>query len=336
MKISDLTLKQKITQMFITGFSGTDYSENKYFIQLLNQGLGGVIYFTQNISDKEQIKNLINKINRNSLIPIFHSIDQEGGRVERTENIHKGKKYLSAKYAFDKGELFLRNQTEEIALELNNYGFNMNFAPVLDVNTNKNNPIIGERAFSENSDEVIKAAKIVIDEYNKHNIVPVGKHFPGHGAASADSHKTLPVIDLSKEDLYKNHIRPFQESIKQGIPAIMAAHVLYPSLNNSECPASVSEKIINNILIKELGFDGIIITDDMEMNGIKSYSRLEACIKAINAGISMFIFRDTTEEIYNLINNIEESVNKGLINSEKIDSALEKIFKIKYQYGIIK
>ena len=335
MNIKDLSLKQKILQMFITGFIGKNFASNEYFSEMLHSGLGGVIFFTCNIDSEKQFRELISDIAYNAMIPMFYSIDQEGGRIERTEKIHNGKKYLSAKPAYNMGLSYLQNQTKEIALELKSYGINMNYAPVLDVNTNEGNPIIGERAFSSNPDEVIAAGKLVIKEYEKYNIVTVGKHFPGHGAADCDSHLTLPVIDLTEEELQNVHIRPFDEAVKSGIPAIMAAHVVYPSLDNTNTPASVSAKIITDILIKQLNFKGLIITDDMEMNGIKGLSRIDACIKAINAGVNMFIFRDTTKEIYTLVQEIETAVKQGLIDENKINISVEKIMDIKQRYGII-
>ena len=333
--MDNLTLRQKISQMFITGFAGQNIVFNRNFVNLVENGLGGVIFFTHNISGEKQFRELISNINEKASIPMFFSIDQEGGRVERTEKIHGGKKYLSAKNAYEMGLSYLQNQTKEIALELKGYGINMNFAPVLDVNTNKDNPIIGERAFSSNADDVVTGAKIVIREYEKYGIITVGKHFPGHGAASADSHKTLPTINLSKEEM-EEHLKPFNEAIKIGLPAVMAAHVLYPSLDENENPASISKKILNDLLINQMEFNGVIITDDMEMNGIKGFTRLEACIKAINAGVNMFIYRDTTKEVYELIEKLEKAVIEGIIPEEKVDNSVEKILNLKRQYGIIR
>lgn len=329
----NLTLEQKISQMFITGFTG-DYKDNKSFCSLLKNGLGGVIFFSYNIKYKKQIKTLVSELKQKALIPMFYSIDQEGGRVERTENIHGGRKYLSAKYAFENGIDFLKKQTKEISHELKEYGINLNFAPVLDVNTNDKNPIIGERAFSSVTEDVIEASTVVLKEYETEEIITTGKHFPGHGAASADSHKTLPVIDLTYEELENVHIRPFKSAIENNMPAVMVAHVVYPCID-AKNPASVSEKIINDILIKKLGFKGVIITDDMEMNGIKGMSRFEACKKAINAGVSMFIYRDTDEGILKLIKDIADAVRRGEISEEKTDAALKKIIDLKYRYGII-
>ncbi len=335
MDLNNLTLKQKILQMFIIGFNGKNFAMNEYFSEMLHSGLGGVIFFTHNIDNEKQFKNLISDLAYNAYIPMLYSIDQEGGRVERTEKIHNGKKYLSAKPAYDMGLSFLQNQTKEIALELKSYGINMNFSPVLDVNTNPNNPIIGERSYSSNPEDVISAAKVVFKEYEKYNIIAVGKHFPGHGDASADSHKALPEIALSYEELEKVHIKPFKELIEYGLPVIMAAHDLYPALDNTGTPASVSKKIINDILIEKLKFNGVIVTDDMEMNGIKGFSRIEACKKAINAGVNMFIFRDTTKEIYTLVQDIETAVKKGEIEENRINISLSKIIELKRRYGII-
>ena len=213
-----LDVRKQLYQMFILGLSGGNC---KY---ALAQGLGGVIFFTDDIQTAKQFKNLIADLKNNSLIPPFMSVDQEGGRVERTENIHGGKKYLSAKYAFEKGEDYLKHQTEEIAKELISYGINLNFAPCIDTNTNPKNPIIGERSFSSNPEEVIFAEKIVSAIYKKYGIIPCIKHFPGHGDAEADSHLTLPVIDLSLDEMEKTHIRPFAAAI-QTVPIWLWQHI---------------------------------------------------------------------------------------------------------------
>ena len=149
----------KLCSMFILGTQGDGYKT------LLTRPLGGLIFFTHDIQSKNQFKNLIIDIKKSAKYPLFLSIDQEGGRVERTENIHNGKKYLSAKFAYEKGLNFLQQQTNEIANELKDFGINLNFAPCIDTNTNPNNPIIGERAFSYKVDDVIEAEKIVSKTY---------------------------------------------------------------------------------------------------------------------------------------------------------------------------
>lgn len=332
--MSILTLREKISQLFIVGYSGVNFENCPIFLDLLKNGLGGVIFFTQNIYNTEQFKNEIKKIKETAKNPVFLSIDQEGGRVERTENIHNGKKYLSPKFAVQRGEIFLREQTNIMLSELEDYGINMNFAPVLDVNVEKLNPIIGERAYSDNSDEVIRYSKIVLREYKNYKIIPVGKHFPGHGAAKSDSHLTLPVIDKPMEELENIHIRPFKAAIREGLSVLMVAHVYYSAIDKNPIPATVSKNVIQNLLRKKLKFDGVVISDDMVMGGIKGYSPFEACKRGIEAGINMFIFRNADNFVKDLILQLENSVRIGEIDEKLIDFSLEKIAQVHQKYNI--
>lgn len=316
-----VSLKEKVYQMFILGTDGGGYKE------ALKEGLGGVIFFTKDIQTPEQIKELVAECKNIAKFPPFISIDQEGGRVERTENIHNGKKYLSARYAFEKG--ILKEQTEKIAAELKEYGFNLNFAPCIDVNTNPNNPIIGERAFSSNPEDVIKAEKIVSSEYLKSGIIPCVKHFPGHGDANADSHLTLPEIDLSLKEMENTHIAPFKASIKDGIPMIMAAHLHCTCFDREVMPASLSENALG-YLRNNLEFEGIIISDDMVMKGVSDlYEPTEACIKGIKAGLNMFIYRNSPEEIINAIENIIKKAENDKTLKSSIDASFERIYSLK-------
>lgn len=328
--MKNLTLRQKIQQMFILGYDGPNPAEERNFdfINALKDGLGGVIFFTQNIINEKQFKNSIKYINENSLIKPFLSIDQEGGRVERTLNIHNGEKYLSARYAAQKDEDFLKKQTQIMAKELKDFGINLNFAPVLDVDTNPNNPIIAERSFSSNPEEVIKYGKIVIDTYKSHGIIPVGKHFPGHGDTAIDSHKSMPKVNLLFDELEEIHIKPFINLLKD-LPAIMVAHVYYSAFDKEEKPASISQNVLNNYLRKKLGYNGLIISDDMVMGGIQGYSSIDACIQAINAGVNMFIFRNSDNATLSLFEQIENAVKSGLIAEEKINKSIEYIQKTK-------
>lgn len=257
-------IREKLYQMFILGLDGENLSDNPNLINALHEGLGGVIFFTQNIKTTEQFKNLVKDIKDEAFVAPFLSIDQEGGKVERTENIFGGKKFLSAKFGGKCGEDFLKRQTEEISRILKDFGLNLNFAPVLDVNTNPDNPIIGERAFSSDTDEVINFGQIVVDTYLKNGIIPCTKHFPGHGDASVDSHISLPRIDLSLEEMEKHHIRPFKEVDS---PMIMVAHLHCTAFDKEEIPSSMSKNVIN-YLRNEIGYKGLLITDDMVMGAV--------------------------------------------------------------------
>lgn len=340
-----MDLKTKLYQMFILGTEGDGY------IQALEKGLGGMIFFTKDILTKDQFKNLVSDIKSKALIPPFLSIDQEGGRVERTENIHNGKKYLSAKYAYEKGEDFLRNQTKEIALELKSYGLNLNFAPCIDVNTNPNNPIIGERAFSSNPDNVIKGEKIVSQTYRENGIIPCAKHFPGHGDANADSHLTLPEINLPLEEMEKTHIKSFASCAKT-IEMIMVAHLHCTCFEKDVIPTSLSKNAIS-YLRNKLGFEGVIISDDMIMAGATHVAlqhklcqnlsnpsnslaqKIATCEMGIRAGLNMFIYRNSTPETINIIETIAQKALTDKELQEKIEYSFEKINNLKSKFELI-
>lgn len=328
LKTNNLTLEQKIYQMFILGYEGENPLACPNFINALKTGLGGVIFFTQNIFEKEKFKNAVNIIKENSLFPPFLSIDQEGGRVERTLNLYGGSRYLSAYDVAQKGENFVRQQTQQISEELKDFGINMNFAPVLDVNTNPNNPIIGKRAYSSDCNEVAKFGKIAVDTYLKNGIIPVGKHFPGHGATSVDSHLEMPELNMSLAELANIHIKPFKALIND-LPAIMVAHVYYNAFDSQKIPASVSENVIKNYLRKKLGFKGLVISDDMVMGGIKKFTSLEACKKAIYAGVNMFIYRNSDDATLELIQQLITAVKNGEIDIKLIDESVEYIQSVK-------
>ena len=322
-------LKEKLYQMFILGTEGGNLEP------ALKNGLGGVIFFTKDIQSVIQFQKLVEEIKSISLIPPFLSIDEEGGRVERTENIHKGKKYLSAKYAFDKGSEFLKTQTQNIAEELKSYGINLNFAPCIDTNTNPDNPIIGERAFSSNPDDVIKGEKIVSEIYRKNGIIPCVKHFPGHGDANSDSHLTLPKIDLPLDEMEKTHIKPFKSAIEKHIEMVMVAHLHCTCFEKDEIPTSLSKTALS-YLKNTLNFDGVIISDDMVMKGVAKFGQIEACEMGIKAGINLFIYRYSTPDIIEIIEKIyEKALNDNELRTN-IETSYAKIISLKNRYLITK
>lgn len=320
-----MNIREKVYQMFILGTAGDGYKK------ALSDGLGGIIFFTHDIQTPEQFKTLITECKNIAKIPPFLSIDQEGGRVERTENIHNGKKYLSAKYTFEKGLNFLENQTEIMAKELKDYGINLNFAPCIDVNTNPNNPIIGERSYSSNPDDVIKAEKIVSKIYRKNGIIPCVKHFPGHGDANADSHLTLPRIDLSLDEMEKTHIKPFKACAKE-IEMVMVAHLHCTCFEKNEIPTSLSKNAIS-YLRSNLGFEGIAISDDMIMKGVAKFGDVEAVEMGIKAGLNMFIYRNSEPKTIEIIENIAQKAEKDKELLQNIEKSYEKILQLKNYQG---
>ncbi len=328
--MDNMRLEQKIYQMFILGYEEENPLACAEFMSALKKGLGGVIFFTRNIVEKEKFRNAVQIIRENALFKPFLSIDQEGGRVERTLNLYGGSHYLSARDAAKKGPAFVEQQTQWISQELNYLGLNMNFAPVLDVDTNPNNPIIAERSYSYDPDEVIKFGKIAAETYKKNNIIPVGKHFPGHGETNVDSHLDMPVLNLSMQELESVHIKPFKALIND-VPAIMVAHIHYTAFDKDKVPASISKNVIN-YLRNNLCFKGLIISDDMVMGGIKRFTPFEACKRAINAGVNMFIYRNADEKTIALIEQIINAVKIGEINEEQIDRSVNYITSLKNSF----
>lgn len=321
----DYFMENFIYQMFILGTG-----ENINFA--LKKGLGGVIYFTRDIDTKEQFTNLIKEHSKTALIPPFFSIDQEGGRVERTEKIHE--RSLSPRFAYSKGESFLAEQTEKTAKELAEYGINLNFAPCADVNTNPNNPIIGERSFSDKTEEVIRGVKIVSEVYRKNGIIPCVKHYPGHGDADKDSHKTLPIIDLPFKKMKNVHIKPFEQAAEDGIEMIMAGHLHCTCFDEKTIPSSLSKNAIG-YLRNELRYDGVVISDDMVMKGVQDYGSLDAIIMGINAGLDMFIYRDADNVTTDTIDKLVRIVEQDEQLKQKVLKSNERIKNLKEKFGIL-
>lgn len=311
-------MEKLVYQMFILG-TGEALDES------LKKGLGGVIFFTKDIQSKEQFKSLVCDIKSKSLIPPFLSIDQEGGRVERTENVHP--RYLSPRFAFQEGEDFLHEQSAKIALELKDYGLNLNFAPCADVNTNPNNPIIGERSFSSNTDDVINGINIVSEEFRKNGIIPCLKHFPGHGDADKDSHLTLPCIDLPLNEMEEIHIRPFKEKADM----IMVAHLHCTCFDKNVLPASLSKNAVG-YLRNNIGYNGVVITDDMVMKGVQDFGAVEACIMAIEAGVDMFIYRNANKETIEIIEEVIKRVENSESLKERVLASNKRIVELKSKF----
>lgn len=322
------SLSEQVNSMFILGYKGQNPSEKLQ--ALVEKNLGGVIFFAENILERESFKNAINTLK--TLQPqIITSIDQEGGRVERTKNLPDKIEYISPLEIIKAPENLIEKHYEILSCELADFGINMNFAPVLDIHTNPNNPVINNRAFGTNAQDVIKYSKIARNAMRKYGIATVGKHFCGHGEADVDSHFDLPMIDLPMSEL-SEHILPFKAAIEDGIDAIMAAHVHFTAFDREIIPASLSKNVLR-YLLNDLNFQGLVISDDMVMGGVtKACSSLEACICGIKAGIDMFIFRDTTDDVLKLLQDLEiaayedEELLKGILRaSSKIDIFKNKI-----------
>ncbi|HQD29248.1 beta-N-acetylhexosaminidase [Acetivibrio saccincola] len=340
--VSSMTLEEKIGQLFVVAFRKNGEDKNLYEMdehvknQIEKFKIGGVVLFNENISTREQTSNLIKSMQSVSKIPLFISVDEEGGRISRLgSNPEMGiTKLPPAKEIGETNDPDLAYRLgRKLGSELYSLGFNMNFAPVADVNTNPQNPVIGDRAFS--SDPQI--AGIMVEQFVKgmqeQNISSVLKHFPGHGDASEDSHKGAVVIEHSIERLREIEFVPFKKGISSGVDAIMTAHIILPEIEPDNLPATLSNKILTGLLREELNFGGLIITDALEMKAIKKHwSSGEASVMAFKAGADILLMPESLEKAYN---TILEAVLNGDIAEERIDKSLYRILKVKYKRGIL-
>ncbi|MDQ2087119.1 beta-N-acetylhexosaminidase [Herbivorax sp. ANBcel31] len=341
--IKSMTLEEKIGQLFIAAFRKNEQGNNLYFLdeytkrQIKEFKLGGVILFSENINTIDQTTNLIDNIQSVSNIPMFISVDEEGGRVSRIgSNSKMGiTKLPSAQEIGETNNPDLAYQIgNKLGTELSSLGFNMNFAPVADVNTNPENPVIGDRAFGSNPQKVgIMVENIALGMQNQ-NVSAVLKHFPGHGDTSKDSHKGSVVIEHDIQRLHDIELVPFKKGISAGVDAIMTAHIIVPEVDSDKLPATLSKNILTDLLRKELEYDGLIITDALEMKAIKNHWNCsEASIMALKAGADILLMPDSLEEAYNSILN---AVVDGYITEDRIDQSVRRILEVKHKRGILK
>jgi beta-N-acetylhexosaminidase len=333
-QIDALTLEEKIGQMLMIGFEGQSINEeieeylHKYHV-------GGFIFFERNIDTTEQIQTLIQQIKHSNQgnIPLFLSLDEEGGRVTRLPDDLK-----SFPNAETIGNLMDPTITHELstlmARQMKALGFNMNNAPVLDVNSNSENPIIGPRSFGSDADTVIAHAIPFMHGHQEEGIIPVVKHFPGHGDTFVDSHKELPEVNKSLEQLQQLELSPFKEAFKQKADAVMIAHILLPKLDK-QYPSSLSQKIITDLLRKQMNFDGVVITDDLTMKAITNkYEVSDAAVQSLEAGSDMLLIAHEKENIVNTFQEIKEAVLDGRIAEKRIDQSVYRILQVKEKYGL--
>ncbi len=335
--MSQMSLSQKIGQMFMIGFSGTSYTSTLDSV-IKNYNFGNVIYMGANVANPATIAKMSNDLQSqmvaSNLVPAFISIDQEGGRVVRLSN--GGTHFISNMAMLatnDVNNTYLQGLA--VGKELRNYGINANFAPVLDVNNNPANPVIGARSYGENPFLVARYGVGLINGLRDSKVMATSKHFPGHGNTSVDSHSGLPVITSSKEDLYKIELAPFIASIGEGIDAIMTTHIIFTAID-STLPATLSEKVLTNLLRNELGYDGIIVTDGMEMGALQSNfgNSNELAIKAVKAGVDMLLYTSNTTP-RGAHSAIMECVQNGEITEERINESVRRILLKKLKYNLL-
>lgn len=342
------SLDFKIGQMLIVGYPKQEVTQDEPILKDIAQGkIGGIILFEKNIpADNSYIKlkQLTWSLKQNAPLPLLMAIDQEGGRVNRLKEKYGFPPTVSAQYLGETANLDSTTFYAEItAATLAGLGFNVNFAPVVDLSTYKDNPVIGkiERAYSDDPDSVVMQAEAVIDAHRRFGVITVLKHFPGHGSSHADTH--LGIADVT--DYWQaKELQPYQRLLqKHKVDAIMTAHIVNRKLDEEGKPGTLSYPIITGLLRDSLNYDGVVFSDDMQMHAITEHYGLEKAIKlSILAGVDILMFSNniqgsedrTVDTVHKIVKDL---VEKGEISPERIDESYNRILKLKsglYEYPV--
>lgn len=329
-RMNEMSLEEKIGQLFVIDYQG----ETGYPVALDNLlrtvKPGGFILFKSNFSTVEGTKSLVKKIKETGTDPLLIGVDQEGGKVQRMLGLEEEVSLIPSMY--DVGKTKDPHLSKEVARvvaeELRVLGINLDFAPVLDIYSNPKNTVIGTRSFGSDVDTVSTMGLSFAEGLQENGVIPVVKHFPGHGDTETDSHFDLPVVTKSKEELLAFELVPFRKAIEEDIEVIMIGHLMVPSIDEST-PASLSKALITNVLKEELGFKGLVITDALNMGAItKNYTQEETLRMAINAGVDLLLM---PKEPLKMVSKIQEMVEAGEISEERIDDSVRKILTLKYK-----
>jgi len=324
-------LQQKIGQLFLVGCRGESVTPEEQLV-FEQCGFGGFILFKENCREPKQILDLCRGLWESAeAIPPFLAIDQEGGRVHRLPEPFTHFPSAARIGANRDNDLAYR-AGKATAAELALVGFNLNFAPVLDVNSNPQNPVIGDRSFGRTPGQVIETASAWAQGLRDGGIIPCAKHFPGHGDTDKDSHFALPVVGKTLAQLEAVELPPFVHACRNGIEALMTAHVRY-SVLDAELPATLSERIVTGMLRHQLGFDGVVFSDDMEMKAISdNYGLEESVALGARAGLDVFLFcHDLSKAVEAWEFLCAEAESEAALRAQ-VENSYRRITKLKRRY----
>lgn len=332
-----MDIKKTIGQLFVVGFPGKKITlEIKKLIHEYH--IGSVILFSHNIGTTEEVLQLTKSLQKEAKdagyeYPLLIAIDEENGTVKRLGNDageYPGAMAVSATRDLDVA-YDLGLATGDDLLQL---GINWNYAPVLDVNNNPNNPVIGVRSFGENPETVAKFGVATMKGLQNGGVATSIKHFPGHGDTNLDSHFWMPRIDHSIKRLNDVELVPFKAAINEGADSVMTAHIVFPALEPEEGrPATLSKNIITGLLREELDFKGVIVTDALEMKAISdNFGISEGAVEALNAGVDKVLIGHLPQEQFKALNRVEEAVMNGEISKKRIEESLERVYELKKKY----
>ncbi|MDO5616021.1 MAG: glycoside hydrolase family 3 N-terminal domain-containing protein, partial [Cruoricaptor ignavus] len=329
---NSLSQDEKLGQLFIVAlYTNKGEQEIEKVRQLvINEQLGGLILMQD---DAEKHIRLVNEFQAKSKIPMLIGMDAEWGLYQRIATAHKLPWAITLGAIQDKK--LIEEMSAKIAEDGKKMGINWDFAPVVDVNTNPNNPIIGNRSFGSQVDNVVQSALAYSNGLQRNNMLAAIKHFPGHGDTNTDSHLDLPVVSHNLKRLHEVELAPFKTLMDKGIGGVMVAHLYVPALEKSKgVPASVSKSIITGILKEELNYKGLIITDALNMGAVaKRYKPGELDALAFEAGNDIMLFSEGVKEGKK---RIQSAIDNGKISQDRVEESVKKILLTKYFLGLNK
>jgi beta-N-acetylhexosaminidase len=333
--IAELTLEDKVAGLFfitpeaLTGVNRAVRAGEATKEKLAEYPVGGVVYFTRNIRNASYLKEMLKNTESWSKYPIFLAVDEEGGRISRLAESRLAKNVgPMADIGATIDPQNAQDASEKIAKYLADFGFNTNFAPVADILKYEGNETIGDRSFGTDPRVVSLMVAAYVKGLKENGVYATLKHFPGLGNSNTDTHAGMAVTESTLEEMRAADFLPFTSGIEAGAEFVMVSHISVPNIVGDNTPASLSEKMISEVLRGELGFNGIVITDALDMGAISEYyTSEEAAVKAIKAGADMLLMPENFAEAYE---GLLAAVKSGQISEERINESLRRIYRVKY------
>ena len=334
--LSSMTLREKLCQLMIvrpetlTGESPVTAAGETTRLALESYPVGGLIYSVDNLVTQEQTREMITNTQSYSEIPLFISADEEGGNVGRL--MYKlGTTWVNDMYSYkDMGEDTAYANAYTIGSDMVSCLFNTDFAPVADVWTNHENTVIGDRAYSDDFAQASELVAAAVRGFTDAGVVCCVKHFPGHGDTSTDTHEGAAVVDKSLDELRAGELLPFESGIEAGVDMVMVGHITVTAVDDE--PATISKAVITDLLREELGWDGVVITDSLDMGALAGYDNGEVCVRFLEAGGDILL---GVPDIEAALTALETAVTDGRLTEQRIDESVQRVLELKIAHGII-
>lgn len=333
--LAGMSLREKLCQLMIvrpevlTGESPVTAAGETTRLALEQYPVGGLIYSVDNLVTQEQTREMIENTQSYSKIPLIISADEEGGNVGRL--MYKlGTTFIHSMYSYkDMGEDTAYQNALTIGTDMVNCLFNTDFAPVADVWTNPANTVIGDRAYSDEFGQASELVAAAVRGFTESGVICCVKHFPGHGDTSTDTHEGAAVVDKSLEELRAGEFLPFEAGIEAGVDMVMVGHITVTAVDDE--PATISHEVITGLLREELGWDGVVVTDSLDMGALAGYEIGEVCVKYLEAGGDIML---GIPDLAAALTALETAVTEGRLTEQRIDESALRVLMLKLSHGV--